>query len=253
MTFEEHRNFEGRRLDFTVEARNESLVFEVYDPHLRLPNRVGSFDGIGGLKKALIGRKRAQMMAVHRAALPYVGVVSSVDRAVPADPLQMAGAMFGQPQWVIPIDEHGAAVRDRAEFTAGDGGALTGKARDAVSAIALIHTFNPTQRRWDQRAHAIARRGGPNAWKKGRREARQMFEAFAAASEEMMLSGSFDPDARLARLDFLHNPDADIPLPREFAGPHDRQWDLIDGAYVLVAEGARAFELPTREREGDAE
>src|ERR1700674_2594759 len=85
---ERERNVNGRRPDFSVDYPTLGhLVFEVYEPEIRLPKEPGAFDAVPNLQGAFERRKRQQIVAVKSAGLPYIAVVTDTNSDIPIDPL----------------------------------------------------------------------------------------------------------------------------------------------------------------------
>lgn len=71
------------------------ILWEVYEPEHRLPNRAGSMDPYPPIRSAFEGRKRKQAMASRLAGLPHVQVLGRSNSDTSFDPFFVAGGMFG--------------------------------------------------------------------------------------------------------------------------------------------------------------
>jgi hypothetical protein len=206
---------QGRRPDFTVDGPHGTVVCEIFNPRLDLPNGSGSFDPITPLRGSFGKRKRRQGAGSKQKGVPYVVVV-------------------GRENSDVPFDEHDLLI---AAF--GRGGGLNSGKNTRYSALAVVSSFNPTQ--WRVEA-LVAERLPPGS------PLPVIFRIVRHAEEELLNSGVYDPAARVARLRVVHNPWARVPLSSEvFGGPHDEQF-IPDTAssempLIRVASGWRAHEL----------
>ena len=231
----------GRNPDFVVETPTGPVVLEVFEPHLKLPSRAGSFDSIKPVLGAFETRKRRQMQAGAGEGFPAVVVIGSTNSDIPYDTFALSGAMFGRQGVSFPLGQPDEAV---STFL---GPGATGPTKNtSYDALAGIKRFNPTKWRVDRASatRAAIADGDSN---------REVWEAIWRREEiaqELLESGLYDPDAAVARLVILHNPFAKVPLPYEFAWLHDDQYGVVDlgdgrGEWCRIAEGRRRWEVPT--------
>jgi hypothetical protein len=103
------------------------------------------------------------------------------------------------------------------------------------SAAAVITAFNPGQRRVEQII---------DEQMSGIEDPRQRIATAFRIFREETERHHFEDGDRLHCLQVFHNPFAEIPLPNDFAGPHDEQWAVCDGAYQAVAQGIGRNTVP---------
>lgn len=232
----------GRHLDFVVECAVGSVALEVYEPHLRLPNRFGSYDSIGPVEGAFSDRKRKQIKAAKQAGLPLVLVIGSANSDVPYDVLSIAGVMFGRPGVRMTVHPEGVATDPTAAFLGP--GKVQPDVNRGASALALIRRFNPTlwRLRAAWRSAGLIDRSPPDT----PRARCEVYERMRVIEATMTRSGVYLPEARIARLVIAHNPFADNPLPRRFAGSHDDQYGALESGseWGLLATGRLRREVP---------
>jgi hypothetical protein len=179
----------------------------------------GTFNSFGPIRGAFKSRKRGQGAAAKASRTPYVVVVSTANSPVPVGAFELMVGMFGGPRRLSP----GQNTR--------------------FSALVVVSAFNPTMWRVERELDARDRAG---------RNLQQQLSDSARVIEERTVAGEFDPVARIARLEVVHNPWAAVPLAIEvFGGPHDRQhtFDTTTraGGLQTVWEGWRIHEVPKTE------
>jgi hypothetical protein len=242
-----------RRPDFLVSHPARDIACDVYEPQVRLPGgRTFSFSSYPALRKGMHGQKYAQAKAARDASLPFVVVLRHTNSGIPFDPVVVAGAMFGDVAtefsvWLGPGPRpQEEPPESRTVF--GGGGRLQERMNRAISAVAILTTFNPTMWRV-QRAYlgpldTLKTSGWPTP-----REQQRACDLINETYDHFRATGDFDDSACLARLTVIHNPYCDYPVDLEvFGGPHDDQWGHIpieDGsACMLVAQGRLRWEVP---------
>lgn len=213
----------GRNIDFVAETESGPVALEVYEPRLKLWNRVGAYDPIGPIEGAFSQRKLKQIRAVKDAGLPLILVVGSANSDIPYDILSLAGAMFGRPGFRMAIHE-GRAVSEAESAFFGPGKVQPGVNR-GVSALALIRRFNPTlwRLRSAWRSCGLIGRSGSRSTRDIGEATKRMFDIESSLTER----GVYLPDAWLARLVLAHNPFSLEPIAPTFAGPHDDEYGLV--------------------------
>jgi hypothetical protein len=199
-----------------------------------LPNRSGAFDAYKPLAKA-IKRKSSQGRALE-GSQPYVVVVWApqwVD-----DAFVVMGALFGKVQIVMPFDSAtGSADMDQASMDFGRDATLHASQRRHISAVAVIHRFNPRPRAAQDELDALRRRGASPE-----EGVRLTMEVFGRRAEQ----GLLDDDSREPRLVTFHNMYAATPLALDiFDGPFDEQYSISESAYERVFAGTDVDRLPT--------
>lgn len=233
----------GRHLDFVAQSAGGTVALEVYEPHLTLPNRVGSFDSIEPVEGAFSDRKRKQIKAAKEAGLPLVLVIGSANSDIAYDEFSIAGVMFGRPGVRMAVHPEGIAGDPVSAFLGP--GRVQREVNRGVSALALVRRFNPTH--WRLQAAWRSKRLVGRSKAASRREQREIYERMSAMEAQLSRRGVYDPEARVARLVIAHNPFATNPLPLRFAGPHDDQYGAIGDSTLewgLVATGWRRWEVP---------
>jgi hypothetical protein len=198
------------------------------------------------------GQKYAQAKAARDAGLPFVVVLRHTNSDIPFNPIVVAGAMFGDlatqfSVWLGPGPRpQETAPESRTVF--GGGGRLQETMNRAISAVAILTTFNPTmwrvQRAYQGRLQRLNGPGWPSL-----REQQLACDLINETYDHFRATGDFDDDARLARLTVIHNPYCDNPVDLDvFSGPHDDQWGHIPiengSACTLVAQGRMRWEVP---------
>jgi hypothetical protein len=218
----------GKRPDFLVKYEPQKIVAEVYDPTLRLPKQSGPFTSYPALRKTFTRNKKKQIAAVKSAGLPYVCVIGRANSDMEIAAFLMAGAMFGDLAYTIPLSPDPSAPPPVGKTVYAQGGRVQPKQFRGVSAVAILKVFNPTLWRvedaWDERLKESDIGASMTNEQLGKAVADR-----GKAMEEMTLhmidTGDYLPDARLARLVVLHNPFAKRPLDMwALAGPHDEHW-----------------------------
>lgn len=233
----------GRNPDFVARWESHPVALEVFEPSLELPGRVGSFDPIAPIEGAFADRKKKQIKAVKEAGLPLVLVIGSTYSDVPYDVLSLAGVMFGRPGVRMQVDATGAGSEPQTAFLGR--GKTQPTVNRGVSALARIRRFNPTQWRLEGALRAPGLVGRPQA--RTPRERREVLERMSEVEERLTQGGLYQPEAREARLEIVHNPFATHPLPLAFAGLHDDQYGLTgatQSSWGLVAQGRLRWEVP---------
>lgn len=198
-------------------------------------NEFGSIDPYKPLAKA-VKRKSRQGRALD-GVHPYVVVLWAPDWDV--GDLAVAGALFGRVGISFPVDTTtGTGDLGKASNRFGRDATLHPGTRSHISAVALLHRFNPTLRdaedeisaRLDVLGRDSIETGLPVIW-----------DVFERRQNE----GLFDPDARQPRLTVMHNPDATLPLPPDvLRGPYDEHWSDINGVYGPYWVGDLHHRLP---------
>jgi hypothetical protein len=230
----------GRNPDFLVVHPIGEIVMEVFEPHLRLPSRVGSFDSVEPVLGAFEKRKRRQVQAAANQGIPTVVVIASTNSDIPFDMFALGGAMFGR----LGIRFSTDAPEDQETTFLGPGRTQP-HLNTSYSALAVVRRFNPTRWRLDM-AWAVRAQPGTDL---SSRELTEVSIRRREIAEEMERIGTYDPTAALARLVILHNPYAKVRLPFEFGGPHDHQYGAIESAegtrqWCRLAEGRLRQEVP---------
>jgi hypothetical protein len=253
---EYERPIGGKELDFSVDHPDQSFVLEVYEPEIKIPAGGGSFSSYDGLRGIFERNKKEQIRAAKNNRLPFVGVLARTNSEVDFGPDVVAGAMFGDLTFRMPISEDGESFDiERGVTTFGSGGKVQPGQMRGVSAIAIVRRFNPTA--WKMSKELEARTAGLPSWHAGmtapERAAIQAKIARTATEveDEFLRSGAYDPAAAVARLIVLHNPYAERSLRLDVLnGPHDEQWLSYrdDGAtiYGEIWKGALVAEVPGR-------
>jgi len=238
----------GRNLDFLAETAVGHVALEVYEPELRLPNGAGAFDYIAAVEGLFAQRKLKQIKAAKSAGLPLILVVGSANSDIPLDLFAMEGLMFGRPGVRFPLDSPDPGAD--AEWTFLGAGRIQPRLNRGVSALALVRRFNPTQWRLERawRSQRLLLGDAPN-----RRAVVELYGRMRAIETELVERGVYDPAAAVARLVILHNPHADHPLDKRFAGPHDDQYGVVELDDGRVVWGCLAFGLSRWEVLGDGE
>lgn len=206
----------SRHPDFTVTGPHGKAICEVFSPELILRNRVGSVDAFSPIARAFGRRKRSQGAQAKADGMPYVVVIASDNSSIPFGAFELLVGGFGGRR------------------------ALQPSKNTRYSALAVISTMNPTQHRYDA---ALKARLPPEP------DAMTVWRVASALADDMTDSGSFDPQARVARLAVVHNPWAAVELPLDFfGGPHDEQFRVVDMDRVGHLErcwtGWRIHEVP---------
>lgn len=233
----------GRNLDFVAQSAVGPVALEVYEPHLTLPNRVGSFDSIEPVEGAFSDRKRKQVKAAKGACLPLVLVIGSANSDIPYDEFSIAGVMFGRPGVRMAVHPEGIASDPVSTFLGPV--KVQPEVNRRVSALALVRRFNPTKWRLNAAWRSARLIGRSQA--ASRREQREIYERMASIEGQLTRAGAYDPEARVARLVIAHNPFAANPMPFGFGGPHDDHHGLIGDSALrwgLVAAGRLRWEVP---------
>lgn len=244
----------SRRPDFVVEhPRIGQVVWEVYEPEFRLPNRVGAMDPYPPIRSAFEGRKRKQAKASSEAGLAHVVVLGRSNSDMSFDPSIVAGGMFGNlgVTFSVQVDPAGPAPPDDRRTSFLSGGRLQPELNRSVSALAILTSFNPTL--WRVEAayrNRLDQLGLPGAGESARERAARV-NVIMETFEHFTRTGMYDDEARVARVRVLHNPHAVHPLDLVAAsGPHDEQLGVVvDGdqaTYGQIASGIRSWELPGR-------
>lgn len=160
-------------------------ICEIYSPELILKNRVGSADPFGPVHRAFGRRKRHQGAQAKADGEPYVVVISSDNSHIQFDAFELLVGAFGGRRALQPFKN------------------------TRYSAIAVISRLNPTRYRFEG---ALKDRLPPGS------DLSTVWDVVTEVSNEMVATGSFDPDAAVARLKVVHNPWARTALPLDFFG-----------------------------------
>lgn len=235
----------GFNPDFLMHSPVGDVVAEVYDPTLTLPGRVGAYDSITPLLGAFGTRKRKQVGAACKAGYPTIVVLGKGNSDLTFDDFTVTGALFGRPGVTFPVGP-GAPPDAKPAYTFLDGAAFQPTKNTSYSAVAVVSQFNPTLRHFQRATAAL-----PSViWGESTHQERVAHvEEMMEIERELEAAGVYKPDACRTRLTIYRNPWAARPLPWDFAGPHDDQFDLFETArsvgYTLVARGVNGFEVPT--------
>lgn len=159
----------GRRPDFLVQHPVTPFAAEVYEPELCLPATAGYIDSYRAFRRAFTGRKGDQIKAVKEAGLPCVVVLARTNSDLRFQPEFVAGAMFGDISFELPLDDPEAVGRT----VFGRGGRVQREQNRGVSAVAILEDFNPTLFRAEKGCGGSAGKGNAVATWPIRREGRQ--------------------------------------------------------------------------------
>lgn len=211
-------------------------VVEMHHVTATLDGPGGAFDVYKPLRKA-VKRKAPQGKDLDGDHPFVIGLWAP---EWPTDPLAISGALFGRLTLSMPVDPRtGTAVADQARLGFGRDAELHQTQHRHVSAIAVIHSFNPGVRAAEEeidRRLAEARDADPSA-----RAASVVLDVYGRRGE----AGLFDAADYTVRIETFHNMHATTPLPLDvFDGPFDEQHDIAEGRYTTVFRGARYDELP---------
>jgi hypothetical protein len=227
--------------DFTVRHPDGPFVIEVYEPVLELPPGGGSFDSYRPLRGMFTGNKRQQYVAARDEDMPFLIALARTHSHVDFEPVIVAGAMFGDLQVSVtfgPDAEDSTPISSETIF--GPSGKVQPGRFTGLSAVLLLHDYNPTQVRADQAVrdrlgsvHVRPDQSYESVLRDitdGARVSREVYEHFAA-------TGDYIEGVRRTRLTVLHNRYTDRPLGvHVLNGPHDVQWGMVDDrAYGPVA------------------
>ena len=232
-----------RHPDFLAHAPGGDVVLEVYEPELRLLNDGGAFDSIEPLYGAFDQRKRKQAKASREAGLPFVVVVGSANSDVAYDWISAVGAMRGRPGVSFAVGP-GAPERPPTTPTLIGVGMTAGGDNTSVSALALMHGFNPTKWRLEMAWRELVRNQDLRLPKNHDHRVRAVGtirDAYEEVQADLVKRGLYRPHLRRVRLSIYHNPDAAIGLPPTFAGVHDEQWDEVELDEGSLGYGPIAF------------
>lgn len=244
-----------RRLDFRAETHIGPVLFEVFEPELRLPSTAGAFDSIYPVLGLFKSRKRSQIKAAKEAGLPLVMVIGSASSDVPYGLHSLQGAMFGRPGVTLSLDSPDPAADARWVFLGG--GRVQPEMNRGVSAVAALRRFNPTKWRLDSAWRSRGLLSDNETLQRHREDRGGYLRSVAELTKRMRdvevaltNRGVFDPDAAVARLVVVHNPYAVHPLDPHFAGPHDEQHGVIEigrdrVVWTQVTCGVSQWEVPT--------
>jgi hypothetical protein len=237
-----------RNPDFLAHAPDGDVVLDVYEPVLRLPNSVGAYDGVEPVSGAFDERKRKQARAARDAGLPFVVVIGSANSDIAYGWMEAVGALRGRPGVSFPVGP-GAPPDPEAMPTLIGVGKRGGGANTSFSALAVVHSFNPTLWRLRLAQRALVRRQGaalPDDHDSRIRALTEICNRYSIIEADLTERGLYLPSAKRIRLSIYLNPNAAIPLPRAFAGVHDDQWDELESndglAYGQVALGRDTWE-----------
>jgi len=246
----------GKHLDWSVDHPDQSFVMEVYEPQIKIPAGGGSFSSYDGLRGIFERNKKEQIRAAKEAGLPFVGVFARTNSDVDFGPDLVAGAMFGDLIFQMPLAEDGESFDvDRGVTTFGQGGRVQPGQMRGVSAVAILRRFNPTA--WKLEGELRARTAHLPSWHAGMSEDQrratttELAQVATQIENQFFESGAYDPVAAEARLIVLHNPYADRSLRFDLLnGPHDEQWmSYLDQGASLYGErwkGSLIHEVPHR-------
>jgi hypothetical protein len=118
---------------------------EVYEPEIRIPPNGRPFSSYDGLRGMFERNKREQIRAAKKASLPFVGVLARTNSDVDFGADLVAGAMFGDLTFRVPLAEDGESFDiERGVTTFGSGGRMQRGQMRGVSAVAILRRFNPT-------------------------------------------------------------------------------------------------------------
>ena len=242
--FEYEPQIGTRHPDFLAHAPDGDVVLDVYEPVLRLRNSSGAFDRVKPVSGAFDDRKRKQAKAARNAGFPFVVVIGSANSDIAYDWMAAVGALRGRPGVSFAVGPDASPDPEPTPALIGVG-KTGGGDNTSFSALAVVHTFNPTGWRLRLAQQELVRRHEPRL--PDRHDSRiralaEIQERYSEIEADLTERGLYLPDARRVRLGIYRNPDAAIPLPRTFAGVHDEQWDEIsypDGrvVYCQVALG----------------
>lgn len=247
--FEYEPQIGTRHPDFLAHAPGGDIVLDVYEPVLRLHNSSGAFDSVKPVSGAFDARKRKQAQAARKAGLPFIVVIGSANSDIAYDWMAAVGALRGRPGVSFAVGPGAPADPEPTPTLIGIG-KTGGGDNTSFSALAVLHTFNPTQWRLRLAQHELVRHYEPRLPDEHDSRIRaltEIYQRYADIEADLTERGLYLPNARRVRLAVYHNPNASIPLPRTFAGVHDEQWDEIpdlDGrvVYCQVALGRDAQE-----------
>jgi len=235
--WEYERPVGGRKLDFYVDHPDTPFAIEVYEPVMNLGVNGGWVDSYPPLRRMFAGRKRRQLAAAMDAGVPYVVALARTHSDLPFQPPLVAGAMFGNLQITFPVgpDVTADVPTDVRTSFGGSGRVQPGQFR-GLSAVALIHGYNPTQIRVKQAINERIGRTKPPPTTTSResviRDNAAMFAMVNDMYSHFTLTGEYIERARRTRLTVLHNPFALHPLDMSvFNDSHDVQWHRreVDG------------------------
>ena len=194
----------GKNLDFSVDHPDQSLVMEVYEPEIKIPAGGGPFSSYDGLRGMFENNKQKQIRAAKNAGSPFVGVLARTNSDVDFGPDLVAGAMFGDLTFTMPVAEDGESFDiDRGVTTFSGGGKVQPGQMRGVSAIAIVRRFNPTTwkltKELDARTAGLQLRDGMTARERLAIQTKIAREA-TDIQEQFLRSGAYDPVAAVARL-----------------------------------------------------
>lgn len=247
--FEYEPQIGARYPDFLAHAPEGDIVLDVYEPVLRLRNSSGAFDSVKPVSGAFGDRKRKQAQAARKAGLPFMVVVGSANSDITYDWMAAVGALRGGPGVSFLVGP-GAPTDPEPTPTLIGVGRTGGGDNTSFSALAVLHTFNPTLWRlrlaqWELVRHHEPRL--PDDHDRRIRALMEICERYSDIEADVTERGLYLPNVRRVRLGIYHNPNAAIPLSRTFGGAHDEQWDEMSYAdgrvvYCEVALGRAAQE-----------
>lgn len=230
LSYERERLVDSRRPDFSVDHLEGTFVMEVYDPYIPFNEHYSGPVARQDFPRAFADRKREQILAVARAGLPYVGVIGPGQAQREVDVFALAQTMFGDAGVTLPVGPdvvpQDARESARFGFFSSDASRVTPDLNNEVSAMAVVRTFNPTQRVLDAALDARLPATPPAS------VMNEEFESFLAArfkiaeriASELVHARTYLPEARVSQLIVVHNPWAIRPLPYDrLAGPYDFQ------------------------------
>lgn len=254
---EYERQVEGKNLDWSVDHPDQSFVMEVYEPEIRIPPDGRPFSSYDGLRGMFERNKREQIRAAKKASLPFVGVLARTNSDVDFGADLVAGAMFGDLTFRVPLAEDGESFDiERGVTTFGSGGRVQPGQMRGVSAVAILRRFNPTA--WKLEKELVVRTAHLPTWHarvnedERRAVTAELARVATQLEDQFTQSGAYDPAAATVRLIVLHNPHAERSLRLDILdGPHDEQWTAYrDGDASLYGDrwkGPLIHEVPHRE------
>lgn len=240
ITWQYEQEAGGRYPDFWLDLPSKPVceVRHVTKSLSDLPGKGGAFDGHKPLANAI--HAKAKQGKALDGLQPYVVMLWVPDWV--SDPLIVSGAMFGRIQVVMPFDPAtGTADVDQAYTGFGRDATLHGEQHRHISAVTIIHRFNPTLRAVQDEYQSLATEASKDTEADRLAGVQSLFEVFRRRTED----GTFDEDARQVRLVTMHNIHASTPLPLDvFNGSFDEQYSIGTDGYELVYQGEAVPLLP---------
>jgi len=222
-SWEYERQVGDRNPDFYVHHPHGDFAAEVYEPFLKLGKGGPWFDSYGPLRSMFARNKRKQLAAATAANLPFVIALAHTNSDVEFRPEVVAGAMFGNLQMTFAV---GPDVEPNAPPTStmsfGPSGKVQPEQFRGLSAVILLHEYNPTAIRVDQ---ALSARLGI-ADDRGRSQDSVKRDVMARAQviqdtyDHFTLTGEYFERERRTRLVALQNPFATHPLGLDVFNGH---------------------------------